>query len=545
MNELQTYFLGMWHFLRPHLLVVALFYGLTVAFFYPVFFKNKSISQGDIQQYRGSVYAINQEQKEHGEEVLWNPYLFSGMPTYFVGLNWRNPILNQLQKLSVLYLPHPVWVLFACLLWSYVLMLSFGLRPMVAVLGALLFSFSSYLFIGMGAGHNARVGAMAYVPMIIAGVVLSYSHRWRWGLGICALGVAFQLAANHLQVTYYTLFIVLFFLVARGFQSHREGLLSGFLRSSLWLMLAACLGFATYFGQFLALYDYSQHSIRGQRVLKSQPGEAREGLDKDYAFQYSNEPMESMTLLIPNFYGGRLNEPLGSDAYIAEALQQRGQAPRSQYVMPTYWGAQPITSPYYMGAITFFLMILAMFLLPPRQKYWLLALGGFALVLTWGKYFSWFNYLLFDYLPGYNKFRSHTFATLIIVLVGALLAGLSLERGLREDFSKTWWRAFGIAAASSLGFLLLIQLLAGVGSYVAPVDEQLSAQGAPDWYVEALRADRLALLRADTWRSFFFIAAAVVILYLVARRLLGRSWGFFVACGCGFLGSYSGSYALL
>ena len=525
MLSLKAHLLQLLRAARPHLIVVALFYGLTVAFFYPVFFGNKSIKQGDIQQYRGSVHGISQDQKDSQEVALWNPYLFSGMPTYLVGVSWGNPILSQLHRLFVLYLPHPLWVMFACLVWSYVLLISFGARPLVALTGAFIFTFSSYFFIGIGAGHNARVGAMAYLPMILAGLRLGYGSKWHIGIGLCALGVAFQLASNHVQITYYTLFVLLFFVASQAYYSYLGQQMRHFWRRSLLLVCAGFLGFSTYYGQFSALYDYSKYSIRGERILTPKEGESSEGLDKSYAFQYSNEPLESMTLLIPNFYGGRPQEPLEESSHTARALRERGQSTQALQYAFTYWGSQPITSPYYVGVTAFFLLLLAAFSLKGKQKYWLLALGVFAILLTWGKHLPWLNYLLFDYLPGYNKFRSHTFATVIIVTVFALLAALALERALELGFSKKWWRYLGLSLLGSLGLLLLVQLFAGIGTYVSPMDERLTTAGVPTWYMEALRADRLALLRTDTWRGFFFVVATAALLYFMAKRKLAPVWG--------------------
>ena len=522
----KQYLMSVWQLTQPHLLAVLLFLGLTIGFFYPVFFGDKSLRQSDIQQYRGSVEEIRNYKQKTGEEALWNPNLFSGMPTYVSGIRWENAILNELHRLFTLYLPHPVWVLFSSLLWSYVLLSCFGVRPVAAIAAAFVFSLSSYLLIGLGAGHNARVAAMAYIPMILSGVRLGYGRYWYLGGAICALGVAFQFKANHVQMTYYTLFAVLFYILFEAYWALKSAQLRRFTIRSIVLLAVALLGFSTFYGQFSALYNYSKYSIRGDRVLSPKPNEPKTGLDKDYAFQYSNKPLESMTLLVPNFYGGRPNELLDQkSSKTAKALRERGLPMKYLQYARTYRGEQPITSPYYVGAVVFFLSLLALLLLPARQKYWLLALGIFAILLSWGKHFSWFNYFLFDVLPGYNKFRSPTFSTVLIVLVFALLAGLGLERSLKMGFSKHWQKSFWYAVAVSLGLLLLIQIFAGLGRYTSPVDENLQQAGLPLWYIDALRADRLSLLRADTWRGFFFISTAAALLYLMSRSYLRPQWG--------------------
>lgn len=511
--------------LRPHICILIFFYGLTIAIFYPIFFQGKALQQGDIQQYSNSIQRISKHRHTTGEEPLWNPSIFSGMPTYISGVRWNYPVLGWVQGLFVPYLPHPVWILFACLLWSYVLLLCFDMRPLVALSGALVFTFSSYLLIGIDAGHNARMAAVAYLPMILAGVRLGYGRLWYLGLGIAALGVALQLKSNHIQITYYTLFAVLFYIAFQAYIFYKERQLTCFLWRSGWLLGAALLGFSTYYGQFSAMYKYSQHSIRGERILSPKADEPKEGLSKSYAFEYSNAPMESMTLIIPNFYGGRPYEPLGPQSQTAQALRKQGAPQKYLQYAYTYRGAQPITSPYYAGAAVFFLVTLGILLLKGREKYWLLALGFFALLLTWGKHAAGFNNVLFDYLPGYNKFRSHTFATMLIILVCAIFSGLALERSLKIGNHDRWMKRFWQAIAITGGILLLVQLGAGLGNYSAPMDERLQAGGLPSWYLEALRADRLALLRKDTWRSLFYVLLAAGMLYVIAKHKIRLRYG--------------------
>ena len=509
--------------LMPHLLVGILFFSLTIFFFYPVFFQNKQLQQGDIQEYRSSVQGIAKYEKETGQRALWNPWLFSGMPSR-LGANVEGyNVLSELQRLTYFHaFPHPVWIFFVALLWSYILLICFKIRPVVAFGGSLIYVFSSYFLIGLGAGHNARMAAIAYIPMMLAGVHLAYGKKRVAGICLVAFGTAFQLQANHVQITYYALFALLFYATWRAFTSYKEQKLRRYLISTACLLFAGFLGFSTYYARFSSLYKYSKYSTRGTNILSDKTASQaateapKDGLKKDYAFEYSNTIMESMTLLVPNFYGGQMKEPLGRNSHVIKALR-KNKAPisLSKYAY-TYRGAQPITTPYYAGAVAFFLLMLGIFS-KEKHRYWLLALGIFALFITWGKHLAWFNYFLFETLPGFNKFRSPTFITIVILLVYAVLGGLGLERALGTA-DRQWWRSFWAALGASGGTLALVLLFSGLGNYEAPIDGRLRAAGIPSWFLTALEADRLALLRADAWRSLLFVLSTATVIALIARK---------------------------
>ena len=516
--------------LLPHGGVVLGFVALTVLYFYPVFFQNKRLYQGDIAQYARSVQQMKKQEAKTGEHMLWNQNIFSGMPAYLGGLDWGNTYVGHLKALLSLQFNHPTWIIFSALLWTYVLLLAWGLRIPYALLGACIFTYASYMTVGIVAGHNARVGAMAYVPMILAG----FTYRIQKLLAlraaaVCAAGVALQFSTNHVQITYYTLFISLFFVVGEGIIALQKGGRSKkiYLLRSAALIVAALIGFSTYAGQFWSLYNYAKHTIRGERMLTPHVTESKEGLDKGYAFEYSNAPLESMTLLVPNFYGGQMKEPLGAKSHTAQALRRHNQ-PRQylQYAF-TYHGKQPITTPYYVGAVACLLLVFAFLVLRGRERYGWLALLMFAIFLTWGKNFALLNYSLFDYLPGYNKFRSPTFATLIIVLVVAVVGPLGLSKAFHEGFSQKIRKKFWQTCVGLSSLLVLIFLLAPLGNYSAGIDTRLTESGLPNWFIEALHKDRLALLRKDTLRGLLFILLAGSVLYAMFTQKINRilGWG--------------------
>ena len=517
--------------LLPHVCIVAGFYVLTWLVFAPAYFQKKSFSQNDIQQYRASISSIETYANTSSETVFWNPNLFSGMPTYLSGLDWRNPLLAWLHKVGMLGLPHPMGLFFLCLLWSYLLGIGLGLTPLAALGGSLAYGASSYFLIGLGAGHNARMAAMAYLPMIMLAIRLGYTQRILLGAPLLGLAIALQFQANHVQISYYTVFaaaIYALFILIKAYMSteRRRSACKRFFIHSAVLAGFALLGFSTYYGKFQGLYDYAQHSIRGTRIL-SKPGAdgvvlPKEGLDKDYAFSYSNAPMESMTLVVPNFYGGTSAMELKPNSALGKAFKAQGVPKNQLKAVPTYWGDQPITTPYYMGATVLILFLFACFYLPWRQKGWLITLGVFAILLTWGKHFSVLNYTLFDWLPGYNKFRSPTFATALVLLAGGLLAAYGIDNIGRKS-TRSWKQALIRGGGLGIGLMLAVLLFSGMGSFKGAIDSQLSSY--PNWYMEALRLDRLRLLRADALRGLIFCLLSVGALYLIGSRQVGKTLG--------------------
>ena len=513
---------------RYHLLAITLFYALTIAFFYPRFFQGYSLSQGDIRQHVGStsnLSAYNKAQKTE-EVALWNNNIFSGMPAYVAGVSVPKPILDWLHGLYVLGLDHPIWVLFTAMLSCYILLLCLGVRLWLAVVLAVSYAFCSYMLIGLGAGHNSRVGAVSFIPLILAGVVLVQRYlgnrQTLWllvlGLVLGGLGVAFQLQFNHVQITYYTLIVVVVFFIAQVIEQLRE-------RSALWRVFAirwgallgiALLGFATYYGTFSLLRSYSQYSIRGARILVDET-EATDGLDHSYAFSYSNGILEPLTLLVPRIFGGASIEALSDQSASSQALEQR-RVPveqRRQVLtnIPMYFGDQPITSPYYAGILLCFGFVLACFLLKGNRKYPWLVLFVLAIIMSWGRNFAVFNDLLFNYLPAYNKFRSVTFVLVVAILAMVVLAGQAVEAACKDRTSAAVRRSFLQALYVLGGLLGFCWLVSFFLSFEGVKDANF---GMPEWLLEAIRADRARLYRLDTLRGLFF-------LILIA----GVGWGFY------------------
>lgn len=506
----------------PHLAAIAIFCLVTVLFFAPVFFEGKTMPQHDITQWEGGAKELIDYREKTGEEGLWTNSMFSGMPGYLVNVEFSGDLIKYVHRAYGLFLIYPMMTIFISCLSFYILLLSMGVRSWLAIAGGIAYGFTAFSIIGLMAGHNAKISAVSTMPLVLAGIHYAFKGNKLWGFVITAIGLAIHLRPNHLQITYYLVLIVAAYGITQLVLAIKAKTLPDFIKTGALLVVAALLAVGANFGKLMTTMEYSKYSIRGKSEL-TQTGEATTGLDKDYAFQYSNGIFEPLFLIIPNFYGGSAREDLGKNSNLEAALKKNGanrqQIKQQVEAAPAYWGNQPLTAPYYAGAIIVFLFVLGMIVLDNKYRIWMGALVLFALVLSWGSNFS-LNYVIFDYLPGYNKFRSVTFA-IIMVVFGMILSGfLGLEKLLSSDFNKPMQKKFMIAVGSVAGFVLLCVLFAGMGSYRGAVDAQLASY--PEWYLTALRADRASLLRMDALRSLIFILLFVGVLWALIKDKLSK-----------------------
>jgi hypothetical protein len=500
--------------IAPHLLAVVVFLIVTVIFFNPVFFENKVLIQDDIQQFKGSSKSISDYRSAHNdEEPLWATSMFSGMPAYLVSLKWSEAPVAWTKRVMSVFLPHPITNIFLAFVCYYILLLAFRVRPYLAIAGALAFGLSSYMIIGLGAGHNARIGAIAFMPLIMAGIHLAFSGKRLLGFATTALGLALHLRENHLQMTYYLLLIVFGYGLVQLIWAYREGKIKECFTNVVILIPAAVLGACTFFGQFWAITEYTKFSIRGPSELsKANVPTGTDGLTKQYAFAYSDQVTEPMTLLIPNFYGGSSSrffvEDQNSESY--KALVNSGDNQLANRLMNytySYWGETG--APYYAGAIIVFLFVIGILMVDKKWLWWVLPLSVLSILLAMGSNFSSFNYLMFDFFPGYNKFRSITFTLIIILFLMPLFGMIALEKVLNEGVTKETKKKLLIAFGATGGLCLLVWVFASMGGSFSRAGEQQ----LPVWFTKALHADRIAMVRADALRSFAFIVPVFIILY--------------------------------
>lgn len=509
----------------PHLIAVIVFLVITLFFFSPIFFENKTLDQQDIQQFQGASKSLQDFRKATGEEGLWATNMFSGMPAYLVNLEWSDGPVVTLKKVLSVFLPHPVRNIFLAFLCYYILLLSFKVRPYLAIAGAIAFGLSSYLIIGQMVGHNSRIGACAFLPLVIAGIHLAFSGKRILGFVVTAAGLALQLRENHMQITYYMVLIVLVYGLVQLIIAIREKKLNEFAKTIAILIPAAVLAAATFFGQFWAITEYSRYSVRGpSELIKPGQTQGEQGVNRDWAFSYNYGIWEPMTLLIPNIYGGTSMNAFVSDQNSAsyKALVNSGNEQMANQMAQftvAYWGPQSFAGgAYYAGAIIVFLFVLGMVFADRQYIWWLVPISVLSIFLSWGDAFKAFNYFMFDYFPGYNKFRSVNFALIMILFSMPLLGMLGLEKML-TNWNNQSFKKVGVAFGIVGGLCLLLFITGGFGSFLTDREGQL-----PAWFTNALKADRISLLRSDAGRSFLFILLFAGGIELIKRLKLSETW---------------------
>ncbi|MFC2124713.1 YfhO family protein [Bacteroidota bacterium] len=506
--------------LLPHIIAIILFVITVVIFYHPTFFEGKKPSMHDALQGRGSGQELINYRESTGEEGLWTNSMFGGMPGYLINVRWSGDLLRFPSRILTLGIPDPARYTFLAMICFYILLLAFRVNPYLAIGGAIAFGFNSFNIISIGAGHIWKVKAIAYMPLVLAGIHLSYGKLKWLGLSLTGLALGLQIRANHTQMTYYLLIMILLYLLARLILSIKEKTLVPFLQQSFLLIIPVLLAVGSIFGKIWTVMEYSTYSTRGSSELKSEKAVDISGLDKDYVFNYSNGIFEPLTAVVPNFMGGSSQQKLDKNSFLAKALESNGltrkQIEDQIRAVPTYYGKQPLTAPYYLGAIVFFIFIIGLFTTDKYLKWWLVSTIILSVVLSWGKNFSSFNYLIYDILPGYNKFRSVTFTIVMAYIAVPLLGFIGLQNLINQNnFKKT----LDILKKSALivgSILLIILLYSWMGKFRGAIDENLV--NIPDWFITALRNDRARLLRMDVIRSLVFIGLFIGSLYYYLKE---------------------------
>lgn len=505
----------------PHLIGVILFYLIVVLYFSPMVFDGKIIFQSDILQWEGSSKEVLDYRAATGEQALWTNRMFGGMPTYFISLEFAGDITNLLISVLTLGLPHPINGLFFGMLGMYVLLLSFNVRSVFSIAGAIAFSFNTYNLLSLEAGHNAKIWAVCLIPLILAGIHLAFERKRILGAALLALGLLLQLKFNHLQITYYTLIISVIYVITRlVFDWKKEGL-GGLSKTIGFLVIGAFLAVGGNLGRLATALEYSPYSTRGKATLES----AQSGLDKDYAFGWSNGILETLTLVVPDFYGGGSSTPLPKDSASEKALRAQGLDPAqvNGFIKgaPTYWGEQPFTGgPIYGSVILVFLAVLGIWAAPKESLITFGTIIILSLMLSWGKNLAWFNYLLFDILPGYNKFRAVSMALGMTLFAVPVLGMIALERLAQTKELKPLLISGGIIA----GLTLILAVAAGaLFRFEGAADANF-----PDWLVTAMKTDRKAMLSGSAWKSCSFVLLSLGLIYFflkgkISELILGAS----------------------
>lgn len=505
----------------PDIVVVILFAVISFAYFFPAAIEGRILSQHDSVAGIGAGEEAKEYLQRTGERTRWTNSIFGGMPTYQMSPSYDSTdTLKGVEKLYHLYLPDYVWYVFVMLLGFYILLRAFDFSVWLAALGAVLWAFSSYFFIIIAAGHIWKFVTLAYIPPTIAGMVLAYRGKYLAGGLLTAVFVALQILSNHVQMSYYFLFVMLFMAAAFGVSAYQKKEMPQFLKATGVLVFAGILGVCINLSNLYHTYEYSKETMRGKSELVKPDthNQTKSGLERDYITQWSYGIGETFSLLVPNVKGGA-SVPLAANEKAMEKANPMYNSIYSQ--IGQYWGEQPGTSgPVYVGAFVMFLFVLGLFIVKGPMKWALLGATVLSVLLSWGKNFLGFTDFFLDYIPMYDKFRAVSSILVIAEFTIPLLAILALKEVItRPQLIKEQVKAFYISLGLTGGIALLFALLPGFffPSYVSSAEMQ-ALQGIPADQLAPLLANleeiRKSIFTSDAWRSFFVILIGAVVLWM-------------------------------
>ena len=515
----------------PDVLAVLLFVVLAFAYFFPADIEGRILYRHDASAGRGAGQEGIEYLQKTGERSRWTNALFGGMPTYQMAPSYGSTdLLTKAIYAYHLWLPENVWFVFAYLLGFYILLRAFDFRQHLAALGSIIWAFSTYFLIIIAAGHIWKVWALAYLPPMIAGIVLAYRGKYLWGLLLTAVFSAFEINANHVQMSYYYLFIILFMVIAWLVEAIRQQQMARFLKATAVCIAGAAIGVCVNLSNLYHTWQYSKESMRGKSELvkANNANQTSSGLERDYITQWSYGIGETWTLLIPNTKGGA-SMPLSqnetamkhADENYVSIYQQIGQ----------YWGEQPGTSgPVYVGAFVVMLFILGLFIVKGPMKWALLAATVLSILLSWGKNFMGFTDFFLDYVPMYDKFRTVASILVIAEFTIPLLAMMALKKIFDEpELMKPRMKYVGISFLLTGGIALLFSLMpSAFFSGFISTSELHALQSLPPEHVQPIIANltemRQAMFTSDAMRSFYIILVGTGILLAFMYGKLKKEW---------------------
>jgi hypothetical protein len=515
----------------PDVLAVLLFAILAFAYFFPADIEGRILYRHDASAGRGAGQEGIEYREKTGERSRWTNALFGGMPTYQMAPSYGSTeVLTKAVNAYHLWLPENVWYVFAYLLGFYILLRAFDFRQHLAALGSIIWAFSTYFLIIIAAGHIWKVWALAYLPPMIAGIVLAYRGKYLWGLLLTAIFTAFEINANHVQMTYYYLFIILLMGIAWLVEAIKEKQMARFLKATGVVALGAAIGVCINLSNLYHTWEYSQESMRGKSELVKQnsSNQTNSGLERDYITQWSYGIGETWTLLVPNTKGGASMSLSQSEKAMEHAqsdfmpiYQQLGQ----------YWGEQPGTSgPVYVGAFVLMLFILGLLIVKGPMKWALLAATILSILLSWGKNFMGFTDFFLDYVPMYAKFRTVASILVIAEFTIPLLAMLALKELMdKPELLKPRMKYVGISFLLTGGIALLFAVMPSMffDSFISS-SELRAIQSLPAEYIQPLVANltemRKAVFTADAMRSFYIILVGTGVLLAVVFGKLKKEY---------------------
>lgn len=517
----------------PDIIAILAFVAISYVYFFPAVTEGRILFQNDTVAGVGAGQEAKDYYEKNGERTRWTNSIFGGMPTYQI-----SPSYDSTQPLSFvgdiyhLFLPDYVWYIFILMLGFYILLRAMGVSVWLSTLGGIIWGFSSYFFILISAQHIWKLITLAYIPPTIAGIILVYRKKYLLGAVVTALFIALQILSNHVQMTYYFLFVILFIVIAFFVEAYQKKQLPEFFKASAILLVAGLIGVSTNLSSLYHTYEYSKETMRGKSELKQEGVAASQqtssGLDRDYITHWSYGIGETFTLMIPNTKGGA-SVPLSNNEKAMEKANPMYAGLYSQ--LTQYWGDQPMTSgPVYVGAFVVMLFILGMFIVKSPLKWALVAATVLSILLSWGRNFMGFTDFFIDYIPMYSKFRAVSSILVIAEFTIPLLAILALKeifekpQVLKENI-KYVYISFGLTAGIALLFAVAPHLFF---SFVPASELSALQNGLPAEHLAPVIANleeiRVHLFTADAWRSFFIIVIGTLLLMLYRSGKLKAVW---------------------
>lgn len=526
--------------LIPYVTAIVIFLLVTFIYFNPIF-KGKVIYQSDIASYKGMSKEIADYRAQTGEEALWTNSMFGGMPAYQISVRYTENLLEWVHKVLQFGIPRPAGTVMLYLLGFFLLLLVLGVNPWISIIGAIAFGFSSYFIIIFDPGHNTKAIAIAYMAPVLTGIILAFRGKLFWGALLTAIFLGLEIKANHLQITYYLLLIVIIYGIYELIHAVKQKELISFSKKIGVLLIAVVFAVLANITSLWTTYEYSKETIRGKSELTINQANQTSGLDKDYATQWSYGIAETFSLMIPNIKGGSS----GSLANESKALDEVDRGLRNTVSQQSkYWGDQPgISGPVYVGAIIVFFFILGMFILKGRFKWVLFTATLLSISLAWGKNFMPLTDFFLDYFPLYNKFRAVSMTLVIAEFCIPIIAILAINELIKKpellkEKMNYFWVATGLTGGLSILFYLLPTTFFSFFS-------QLELNALDQYKNEAnfnqiqlifggMETARLSIFKADVMRSIIFIGLGIIVTWLFINRKLKANYfilliGLFIA----------------
>lgn len=502
--------------------IIVFFIFLAYAYMFPLL-EGKELRMGDIDHHLGMSKELVDYRNETGEEAVWTNSMFGGMPGYMISVNYPNNVINFFAGLPRTWFSIASFIILY-FIGFYVLLTSLKVNRWVSVAGAVAFGLSSYFIIILSAGHASKANALAFLPIVIAGVLMVFRRKYLPGTILFTIGLSLELLSGHPQITYYGLLLLAIYGVIELIYAIKEKAIAPFFKSVLYLLAGVVVAVGMNFSRLYTTYEYTKDTIRGPSELTSDNANKTSGLDKDYVVQWSYGIDETMTLLIPNFKGGSSLTNPGENSESYKTMKQKGVQNLNQNIqgVSMYHGKQPFTSgPVYIGAIVVFLFFLGLFVVKGVYKWWLAIATVVSIVLSWGGNVMGLTSFLLDYLPMYNKFRAPSMTLVIAQITMPLLGFIALNDILSGKVEKkVWLNGLKYAAGITGGIALIFALLPGIaGDFSNAAD----AQRFPDWLIDSVISDRQSLLRTDAFRSVAFIALSAGALYAWSLKKLNTT----------------------